>query len=169
MACDCRQNCPTSNDCLTADCKAQECNFEPGSMEQDVCIDECDRQCGERCRSTLNGYVVPIEIYGEALKILDCFYGDLIGDREGSCLAAQAYWQANGHTCDVTADGLDCQCNDAGKCYNEVYPCDYESYCNSRSPTESPSAAPSAPRSSKGKGTGGRRTRREPNRGRVRG
>jgi len=153
-ACNCRQDCPTSIDFLTVECRST-CRFPPETFEDEVCLETCDFQCGERCRSTFNGYIVPLDIYAEGLEILDCKYGDLIGDSEASCNTGEAYWESIGYACEITDEAkLDCQCINPGTCPNDVYPCFYEFHCTSNAPTDTPSAMPTpapTPRPTKGK------------------
>ena len=145
-ACDCRQDCPTSIDYLTTECKAACAPFELGTLESDLCIEKCYSECGERCRSTMNGYIVPLDLYAQGLDILDCYFGDLKGDATASCAGGQQFWQSEGYICTVTeGNSFDCECEVPGTCLSLVYPCDYEYYCvSSRSPSESPSESPSA-------------------------
>ncbi|CAJ1945978.1 unnamed protein product [Cylindrotheca closterium] len=172
-ACDCRQNCPTSTDFLTTDCKSQ-CN-SPDPDTFDLCLETCEAQCGERCRSTFNGYIVPLDLYAEGLEMLDCQFGDLIGDATGSCNSGQAFWEASGYTCQVTeGTDFDCECDVPGTCLNVVYPCDYQFYCVSNSPTDAPSREPTrspTPRPTRGKGKGSSSTssKKDRRRDRVRG
>ena len=140
--CDCRQGCPTSDDPLTVACR-DECTF-PDPIEQDLCYEQCHLQCGERCRSTYNGYVIPIGIYGEALKLLDCFYGDILEDQANSCASGIAYWESRGYTCTLTpGGGFDCECIVLGTCPNVEYPCKFDFHCISEAPSLIPSTSPS--------------------------
>lgn len=146
-ACDCRQNCPSTTDFLTTDCKST-C-ISPDPLTNDLCLEICEEHCGERCRSTFNDYIVPLDLYAEGLEMLDCEFGDLIGNAAGSCNGGQAFWEASGYACQVTeGEGFDCECIVPGTCLNVVYPCDYQFYCVSNSPSlvpsESPSDAPSS-------------------------
>jgi len=124
-------------------------------VQQEICFEDCNQECSERCTGTFNNYIVPLDIYREGLEILDCYFGDLSGTPESSCASGQAFWESTGYTCEVTqGNNFDCECNDPGNCLSEVYDCDFQESCALAANDSSFSDPLCPPKKTTGKGKG---------------